>query len=66
MNRREQFRAVSGYFECGHSLKKRGCWFRVFGYGLAATHKDDALFSLRNGYTKSVLVFGYHIHFLKP
>lgn len=41
-------------------------WFRFYknGFGICFTHKDNALFSLRNGYTKSLFIFNYYIYFL--
>lgn len=42
-----------------------GFWFRVHGYGLSISTNDKS-FSERNGYKKSLVVFGIKISILKP
>jgi len=48
--------------------KPRQFWFRFtkHGYGICFTPKSEALFSIRNGYRKSVFLFGWYIYILKP
>lgn len=48
-------------------MKKR-FWFRFWsnGYGICFTHKSKVLFSIRNGYRKSLFILGYYIYILKP
>lgn len=43
-------------------------WFRVYGYGLAgtSTKADWIPFTIRNGYKKTIKLFGYYIELLKP
>lgn len=47
---------------------KQKYFFRLFFNTLHfhITHKDSALFSLRNGYVKSVMCFNYYFYFRKP
>jgi hypothetical protein len=40
-------------------------WFRFFGYGLLIeSDKSEMLFSEKNGYRKSISLFGYKIKWL--
>jgi hypothetical protein len=43
-------------------LSKESFWFRIFGYGLSATSKP--LFSVRNGYKKSLKLGKFYFVFL--
>ena len=49
-------------------MNNKSFWFRFFKnwYGVSFTHKEDALFSIRNGYKKSIYFFNYYIYILKP
>lgn len=49
-------------------MRNKSFWFRLFRkyYGISFTHKEDALFSVRNGYVKSLFIFNYYIYILKP
>ena len=48
--------------------KRKEFWLRFWrnGLGICFTPKNEALFSIRNGYRKSLFIFGWHIYFLKP
>lgn len=47
-------------FVCGSADSTR--WFKLFGRGLSMT--DQPLFSIRNGYRKTLKIGKYHIYFI--
>lgn len=47
-------------FVCGSTGNTR--WFKLFGKGLSMT--DQPLFSIRNGYRKTLKIGKYHIYFI--
>lgn len=49
----------------GYHLTRGFFWFRIFGYGLCIT-TNAPTFSERNGYEKSVRVFGVKFEVLTP
>lgn len=46
----------------------RGFWFRVFGFGVRVIDRSkvSAPFSIRNGYRKEWLIFGFGVAILTP
>ena len=47
-------------FVCGNTDNTR--WFKLFGKGLSMT--DQPLFSIRNGYKKTLKIGKYHIYII--
>jgi len=49
-------------------MKTKQKYFRFYKnwYGICFTPKEEAFFSLRNGYRKSIFLFGWYIYLLKP
>ncbi len=49
-------------------VMKHGFWIRVFGYGVSVTPTKHfkPSFSIRNGYKKTLNIFGLTVQWLKP